>query len=104
MENIDYTINDQIVSIKDMTNGEGTSISENQIFTALELTSCNCNRIFVNIGIKSQNGCKCAKCHKMISTTNILALATNFKKLDNLVSTQMQEIEEILKTPIFENL
>jgi len=102
--NIDYTIGDDIVSIKSHSGG---AHKENQTFVCKGLLPCECNccEYKVNIGKQSQNNAgdfvRCAGCGvRSIREDNIQWFnATSFKKLDTLVN--ISELTEVLNEPIF---
>ncbi len=98
--NIDYTIGDDIVAIKDQTQGV---FKRNETFKCigLSISKCKCKRPLVNIGMPSQGRKgKCSICNVCNIEIGDYALfnATSFRKLDNLV--QISEIHELLNETV----
>jgi hypothetical protein len=102
--NIDYTIGDEIVSIK--THSKGMH-KEGQLFTVLALKKCECNccEITVDIGKKRNlnvrigESVQCAYCYAIFTNDDIMWFnANNFKKLDTLVD--ISELTEILENTV----
>tara|TARA_R110000868_G_scaffold1729_2_gene13868 strand:- start:1284 stop:1595 length:312 start_codon:yes stop_codon:yes gene_type:complete len=101
--NIDYTIGDDIVSIKTHADSEH---KEGELFKCLRLlpSNCNCAVYMVDIGKKctlnAEEIGKCPKCQTIIKSDGIAWFnATSFKKLDTLVN--ISELTEILEQPAF---
>lgn len=92
--NIDYTIGDDIVAIKDHSQG---LFKKGDTFPckALKNGPCGCGAILVDIGkISSTNICRCNKCNlTYIDLYNYFVNALMFKKLEFDIS----ELTEILE-------
>jgi hypothetical protein len=100
MNQIDYTIGDEIVAIK--THSQ-LRFEEGQIFIckALKKCSCGCGNPVVDIGLMRQNlYYLCSTSNKKIldPISNYFFNAFTFKKLDDLVD--ISELTEILEQPI----
>ena len=104
MNQIDYTIGDEIVCInnKSMVNKyKKPSLILNNVYKAysLILCPCGCKNILVDVNLPKDNiRVYCYNSNKLISTNIRYVSASRFKKLDNLVN--ISELTEILEQPI----
>lgn len=98
MENIDYTVGDDVVKLY---NGIRTKEGEVYKARALKQSECGCS-ILVDIGVKETvfTKYKCSKCGFAYNIQGIAwHISTALKKLDTLID--ISELTEVLEKPAF---
>jgi hypothetical protein len=98
MNKLDYTIGDEIVSLKNHRQG---AFKKNQVFIAKGLMTRSCGCLVVDIGIQSSfTHSVCLECNIIYGPNPIWYFnAFSFRKLDTLVD--ISELTEVLEKPIF---
>lgn len=106
MSKLDYTIGDEIVCIKNHSDG---IVKEGEIYIckALLHEKCKCGGYIVDVGIRespNETGkVWCIDCNSSYDDDSIWYIdASLFKKLDTLVN--INELLEVLEQPAFNNL